>query len=235
MVRASSEIPRLAIADSTCAAMKEAGSIFSRQRKTDLHYVCKSSGLLAKGIKAGVIKADYFVSANEKWMDELVANGLIDRADVRTPWENGLTVATPRETVLDLRSIHELGSDEVGRIIIGDPGTAPFGRYAKQFLKKAGLWNRVKRKVTTRKRISLAVGDLIRAEPDTAGIIFRTNLNELLREQISIPERFYSSCRYYTAPLKDSSENREVVAFIEFLESDAARNVFRSKGFKMVR
>jgi len=57
-----------------------------------LNYICPASGLLAKRIPEELMSADYFLSANNKWMNALVKAGYVDPAAVKTYWENQLVV-----------------------------------------------------------------------------------------------------------------------------------------------
>ncbi|MCK5096962.1 MAG: substrate-binding domain-containing protein, partial [Desulfobacteraceae bacterium] len=84
----------LAIANSTCGTMKKAGEIFTAKTNIEIKFLCKPSGLLAQGIKEGELEVDYFLSANEKWMNHVVAAGFVDSATIKNNWGNQLVVAS---------------------------------------------------------------------------------------------------------------------------------------------
>jgi molybdate transport system substrate-binding protein len=224
----------LALADSTCTAMQEVGAVFGRETGIELNYICKSSGLLVKGIRAGVIPADYFVSANKKWMDEVVKAGLIDPAAIQKGWKNKLVVASSitGEDTSSLRTLADLDTPAVEKIVIGDPGTAPFGRYAKDTLVNSKLWPRVKHKILSRKKISLAFRTL-EDSGDVAmvGFLYKTNVKPPLQICFEVPQDFYPEIYYFSGPLIRSQQKKEMARFLSFLNGEKARTIFSDAGF----
>ena len=224
----------LALADSTCAAMHEAGSAFSLETGIGLQYTCKSSGQLARGIQAGIIKADFFLSANSKWMYSVVDHGLINQKYVRRFLSNELIVVTRENSTISLQELSDLTSPVVTTIIIGDPSRAPFGRYAKQALKRTGLWDEVRSKIVTKKKISHAITSLKVAEEGTVAILYRSGLADSMRLQVKIPTASTGPIEYYSAPLIASEHNNEMAIFLSFLDSDHFRKIFKNTGFTII-
>ena len=224
----------LALADSTCAPMKEAGLAFTRETGIDLQYSCKSSGLLARGIQAGIIQADFFISANANWMNSVVDNGLIDRQQVRPLLSNDLIIVTRADSAIKIQKLADLTLPEVTSIIIGEPSRAPFGRYAKQALQKSGLWDELKPKIISKKKISLAVADLAKAEEGTAAILYRTGLADFMRLQFTIPASASEPIEYYAAPLKTMANHKEKAMFLAFIAGDHFNKIFSAVGFSVI-
>ena len=224
----------LALADSTCTAMKEVGAVFSRESGISLKYICKSSGMLVGGIRAGIIKADFFLTANQKWMDSAAEHGMIKKNRVQPLLTNELVVVSLRNTSLSLNTLSDLASPKVKKIIIGDPSRAPFGRYAKQALQKAKLWDAVKHKISSRKKISLAVKGLNEADDGTVAVLYRTELTDFMRLQLKIPRNFNDSISYYYAPIATSEKNEAIEKLITFLHTTTAGRIFKAAGFKML-
>lgn len=222
---------KLALANSTCAAMKKAGDLYRAGRTVELTYICKSSGLLAKGLSGGALEADVFVSANRRWMDFVVDNGLVASGQVISPWGNVLVVATPASGAVAELDWQELASDKVTRILIGDPSTAPFGRYAKDALQASGLWERVRAKIETRKNIELLADSLGAAGPGTVGILFQTNLTDRLRQLFAVDKHLHKPIRYYLAPLRATAGDAEIKDFISFMQSPAVDGIFAAEGY----
>lgn len=223
----------LAVADSTCEPMQKLGEMYGARNAAHFSYLCKSSGLLAKGLRGGALKADIFVSADREWMDFAIDNGLVAPDQVTTPWGNALVVASAKGSPLRLANWQDLASDKVASILIGDPGTAPFGRYAKQALEASGLWDRVKHKIETRKNISLLAESLASADAATVGILFKTHLTGRLRELHPVDKTWHAPVRYYVAPLKASAGEPEVARFLKFMQSQPAKAVFQAEGFDL--
>ncbi|MCK4839424.1 MAG: substrate-binding domain-containing protein [Desulfobulbaceae bacterium] len=111
----------VAAANSICADLKTAGTIFTQQHKSKIKYICKSSGMLAKGIQGGAIAADYFISASNKCMASLVAGGLIDPPTVKSLWGNRIVVGAAKNSTINLQNWAELAPPKVGTILVGDP------------------------------------------------------------------------------------------------------------------
>jgi molybdate transport system substrate-binding protein len=222
---------KLALANSTCAAMKKVGDLYRASRPVELTYICKSSGLLAKGLSGGALQADIFMSANRGWMDFAVTNGLVVSDQVVSPWGNVLVVAAPTSGAMAQLDWQDLASDKVTTILIGDPSTAPFGRHAKEALKSSGLWGRVKSKIETRKNIELLADSLGAADPGTVGILFQTNLTDRLRQLLTVDQSLHKPIRYYMAPLKAAEGKAEIKDFIDFMQSRAVNDIFRAEGY----
>lgn len=221
----------LAVANSTCDAMNKAGDLYRANHPIQFTYLCKSSGLLAKGLRGGALNADIFISADREWMDFAVENGLVASDQVSSPWGNALVVATPKNSPMQRLDWQALASDKVTAILIGDPSTAPFGRHAKEALEASGLWDRVKHKVQTRKNIELLADSLATSSPTTVGILFKTNLTDQLRQLHTVKKDLHSPIHYYMAPLNASAGNAEVAAFLEFMRSKAVKDIFQAEGF----
>lgn len=223
----------LALANSTCDAMSRVGELYRANRPLQLNYLCKSSGLLAKGLRGGALSADIFVSADQEWMDFAVENGLVERERVFSPWGNVLVVAVPKASPMRRLEWADLASDKVETILIGDPSNAPFGRHAKEALESSGLWGRVRHKIQTRKNVELLAESLTVAGPGVVGILFGTNLTGQLRSLFSVTSSLHSPIRYHVAPLKSAARRPEVEDFLKFLRSRSAREVFREAGFDL--
>jgi len=93
------------------------------------------------------------------------------------------------------------------------------------------LWERVKDKIQTRKNIELLAESLSTSSPSTVGILFKSNLTDQLRQLHTIKKTLHEPIRYYMAPLKASSGNAEVVAFLKFMQSKPVKDIFQAEGF----
>jgi len=118
---AQAEELRLALANSTCHAMNMVEDLYRVKHPIRFTHFCKSSGLLAKGMRGGVLTADIFISADREWMDFAVENDLVAAERVSSPWGNTLVIATPKNSLLKRIELEDLASDKVAVILIGDP------------------------------------------------------------------------------------------------------------------
>jgi len=226
----------LAVANSTCHAIKQVGNLYQQQHSNiKLNYICKSSGRLAKGLHGNAIKADIYISANRKWIDYMINAELVSSDKVISPWGNKLVVATPSNSNITHFSWEDMATQKVEKILIGDPGTAPFGRYAKQALTSTNLWKQVRHKVETKKHITLLAETLADASPSTVGILFYSNLNDSLRVLQGIDPAWHAPIEYFLAPLTKAQPNTQVVSLLNFIQSDSAQAVFLKEGFKLAK
>ena len=100
------------------------------------------SGLLTQQIEQGA-PVDVFLSASRVEIDRLQAKGLV-AGEPRVLARNRLVIIVPAGSPWIGKPPRELiVAPEVKRIAIGDPESVPFGRYAKEALTGAGLWDRL--------------------------------------------------------------------------------------------
>ncbi|GAB6043561.1 molybdate ABC transporter substrate-binding protein [Endothiovibrio diazotrophicus] len=224
----------VAAANSTCGALSAVVERYRQEHGVGVSLICKASGRLAKGLHGGAISAHLFISANRHWMDVLIDGGLVEPGRVVSPWGNALVVAAPVASPLQLAGWEALASAQVTTLYLGDPGTAPFGRYAKQALEHTGLWPRVRDKVVTRKHITLLADALARADGGSVGILFRTNLDERLRTLLTVDPAWHPPIRYYLAPLGSAAADQRVAEFAAFLLGPVARERFGAAGFMLI-
>jgi len=228
----ASEI-NMAVANSTCSTIKEVGKLFQQHNDITIHYICKSSGRLAKALNGNSIAADIYISANREWMDYMIENRLVEEDHVTSPWGNELVLATRRDSQLQISKWEDLTSDKVKKILIGDPGTAPFGRYAKEALKATGIWEKIKHKIETKKHITLLAETLADSDVNTVGILFASNINANLRKVYTINNEWHSAIRYFIAPIKNTEKKEEVSALLDFIQRKKAQEIFRAAKFKV--
>jgi len=221
----------LAAANSTCPTIKAVSEQYSQTHDVKINYLCKSSGLLAKGIRGGAIEADIYISANRHWMDYMIKGGLVAADKVISPWGNRLVVSAPANSPLKFEAWNDLTSDNIKTILIGDPGTAPFGRYAKQAMQQSGIWEQIKQKITTKKHITLLAETLAISDNKTVGILFSTNLTDRLRSLYSIDPSWHPAIRYYMAPVEHPRDMSAATALFDYIRSDPGIAIFKTAGF----
>jgi molybdate transport system substrate-binding protein len=230
---ASADTISVAVANSTCSAMQKMGKLFEQRSGAHINYQCKSSGLLAKGLKGGAIGADIYVSASKEWMDFMVSAGLVGSEQVISPWGNELVVATAKDSPLALSAWAELATPRVTTILIGDPSTAPFGRYAKEAMQHTGIWEAAKSKIITKKHITLLADTLAIADGSTVGVMFSSNTTPSHRILFKVDETWHTPIRYYAAPLKSAADRAIVAELLHFMQSKEAQAIFETKGFRL--
>jgi molybdate transport system substrate-binding protein len=184
-----------------------------------------ASSALARQVEQGA-PADLFVSADEEWMDTLAGQGLL-RTGTRTDlFSNRLVlIAKAGGTV---RSLAELGD---GRLALADPDAVPAGKYAKAALESLGQWQAVEARVAPAENVRAALALVERGEAPL-GIVYATDAlaSDAVEVIETFPESSHPPIRYPAAVLADS-KHPDAAAFLAFLSSDAARQIFAKHGF----
>lgn len=197
-----------------------------------------ASSTLARQIEQGA-PADLFISADEAWMDYLVAKGRIVTESRRDLVANRLVVvrsgapagAEPPESTAAIRAAL-LTSAGAGadRIATGDPAHVPAGRYAQAALTRLGLWSQVEPRLVRADNVRSALAFVERGEA-AAGIVYATDalLSRQVRTVARFPEASHAPIRYPAALVAGHlPAARAVLAELFTPEAQAA---FQAAGF----
>ena len=165
------------------------------------------SSTLARQIEEGA-PADIFLSADEEKMNRLDRQHLI--AARRSVLSNSLVIVGERD-LLKAKSI-----------ALAEPSSVPAGIYAREWLVKRGLWDRVKPKVIPTENVRGAVAAVESGNADSA-IVYRTDTKRGFAITDGPP------ISYPFALTRDASAAAR--RFFAYLTSPAALEVFRRYGF----
>jgi molybdate transport system substrate-binding protein len=211
---------------------------YDKANGTKIVFNFGSSGDLARQILAAS-KADLFFSADEKEMDRVAADGRIEESSRRIVLSNQLVVIEPIDPEHPEASIfkkpfevEELARPEVRRLSLADTATVPAGRYAKAWLEKKGVWDRVKDRVLPGVDVRAALAAVESAGAD-AGIVYRTDaaVSKKARVVYAVPIAEGPAISYVLAVLKDRPRAREAHGLAEYLAGPQSRAVFVRFGF----
>jgi molybdate transport system substrate-binding protein len=177
-------------------------------------------------------KADLFFSADEAQMDKVASEGLLDAASRRSLLSNHLAVVVPQDAKRDFRSAADLAS--VNRLALANPDAVPAGRYAKEWLTKTGVWEKVAPKVAPFPdvRATLAAVETGAVE---AGVVYLTDAaaGHGARVAFIAPESEAPRISYPLAVLRDRPALETARKVASCFASDDARRVFEHFGFKV--
>lgn len=195
-----------------------------------------SSSTLARQIEQGA-PANIFASADEQWMDDLARHELIAPDTRHDVLGNDLVLVVPASHPLRLiigpgLNLPELlGSD--GRLAVGDPAHVPAGIYAAQALRKLGLWETVAGRLAATSNVRSALLLVERGEAP-AGIVYATDAAASKNVAIAgvFPDNSHDPITYPFAVTK-SGDTPGARAFLAFLNTTAAREVWTRRGFKL--
>ena len=156
---AAQRSPTVAAASDLNFALTEIATQFEREQGERVEVVFGSSGTLTRQIRDGA-PFELFLSADEAFVDELVAAGLT--RDQGTLYAIGRIVLfapagsplSPKEGLEGLARL--LASGRVTRFAIANPEHAPYGRAAEAALRKRGLWSDLQPRLVLGESVSQA-------------------------------------------------------------------------------
>ena len=200
--------------------------------------VYAASSALARQIENGA-PADIFISADERWMDDVANHGAIlpsTRADLLG---NALVLVAPAgsKASVDLAPgaaslLSALGRD--GRLAIALPDSVPAGIYAKQSLARLGMWNALQPRMAMARDVRAAL-NLVVLGQCPLGIVYRSDAVSEARVKVlaTFPADSHKPVVYPAAIVREH-DNAGVRALLAALESGRAAAVFRRRGFDVL-
>ncbi len=230
---ASTRGPVVLAAASLQEAMTDAGNAWAARGHAAPVTAFAGSSTLARQIESDA-PADLFVSADEAWMDDVAAKGLI-RAGTRTAFlSNRLVLIAPISSVVRLRIGRNfplaaaLGN---GRLVMADPDAVPAGIYAKAALSNLGVWSSVAPKIVRAENVRAALALVERGEAPL-GIVYATDARASSRVRVVgiFPVGSHPAITYPLAIIRTSS-NPDAAGFRRFLLSRDGAAVFARRGF----
>jgi molybdate transport system substrate-binding protein len=216
-------------AASTTSAIDEIKQQFVKQTGINIQTSYAASALLANQIVNGA-DADIFISADAKWADYLADKHLV--AKRRDALGNYLVIVTPNGLKLDLTKPEDMLLPTVEHIAIGEPATAPAGKYAKQALAKLDLWEKLKDKVVPAQDVRQALA-YVETGAAEAGIVYVTDaaISKKVKVAFAIPEKLTEQILYPIVLLVQAKEKSEAESFYAYLFSPQATKIYKKFGF----
>lgn len=190
-----------------------------------------ASSTLAVQIKHGA-PADVFFSADEAKMDTLDQAGLVATDTRRSLLSNTLVIVVSTDGAPAISSPADLAKASFGRIALADAQTVPAGIYAKTYLQKLGLWDKVASKVIPTENVRACLAAVESGNVD-AGIVYKTDalISKKVKIAYEIGVNEGPKISYPVAVLKASRQADAARKFARYLGSAPARAAFTRYGF----
>ena len=193
-----------------------------------------SSGDLQTQIENG-LETDVFMSAANKQMNALINESLIDNKTNLQFLENKVVLIVPANSTSNISSFDDLANVS-GVIAIGDPESVPAGQYAKEALTNLGLWDSVESKLSLGTDVTAVLNQVAQGSAD-CGIVYSTDAKSMpndVKVVCEAPEgSLNTSVIYPVAMIKDAKDADAAQAFLDFLQTKDAKNVFVEYGFTL--
>ncbi|WP_397475303.1 molybdate ABC transporter substrate-binding protein [Pusillimonas sp.] len=187
-----------------------------------------ASGALLQQIAKGA-PVDVFASADQDTMDRAHEQGLI-QAKYRSDFvSNSLVVIVPVGGGSAPSSLKDVAALE--RIAIGLPASVPVGRYTRNVLEKAQLWEAIEPKMIGAQNVRQALDYVARGEVD-AGFVYATDaaiMPDKVKVAFTAPTE--APILYPIAPVVKSPNPDAAKRFVEFVHTDEAQAVLAKYGF----
>lgn len=201
-----------------------------------------SSGNFARQIRQG-LPAHLFMSADEGWVMQLAQAGLTRQlpaggSDSGVIYAEGhLALYVPKGSTLVLDpGLKGLQAGWVGvhKFAIANPELAPYGRAAREALQQLGLWETVRPKLVLGDNIAQTAQFVATGAAQAGLISLSLAVAPELASQgrhVALPTSLHAPIRQRMVLLKDAPQS--AWRLYEFLQTPAAKDVFRRYGFKL--
>lgn len=186
------------------------------------------SGTLRTQIEKGAV-VDIFISANQENVNMLIDKNIIKKENAYDFLSNILILVKSPYSKSEIKSVEELKNSDV-YIAVGNPETAPVGKYTLQSLKNLEIFETLNQeKVIYAKDVTAAAQYVQMGEADF-GIIYDSDKNRMKNPIIvaEFPESSHDKIIYSLALLNN---NKETESFFEFLRRDETKKIFKKHGF----
>jgi molybdate transport system substrate-binding protein len=223
------------------ASLKEAMDEQARQFETGTGNKALTSyagsNALAKQIEAGA-PADIFVSADLDWMDYAAQRNLLRAGTRFNLLRNLLVLIAPASSTTTLKIAPgfslaaALGN---GKLAMANPDSVPAGKYGKSALEKLGVWASVQDKVARGENVRSALAFVSRGEA-LFGIVYNTDAlaDKGVKVVDTFPQDSYPPI-IYPAALIATSRSPAAQAFLDYLRTPAAAQIWAKYGFGLVK
>jgi len=210
-------------------AFRELVPRFEQAAGVKVIVVLGSTGNLAKQVEHGA-PADVFFAANQTFIDELLAKGVLIE-ETRTLYAQGrIVLATARVAGPKLTALSQLLEPRVRRVAIANPAHAPYGRAAEEALRASGVWDAVKPKLVYGENIRHAL-QFVESGAAEAGIVALSVANVPAIEWVAIDAALHARLDQAVAVVRRSARPELGVAFIQFVNGPEGRAVMKRYGF----
>jgi len=133
-----------------------------------------------------------------------------------------------------MKALEILQRGDFRTLAIANPDLAPYGLAAEQTLQALEQWDRLKSRLVFGQNIGQAHAMVATGNADYGFVALssvQSERNRLSHEYWEVPQDMYSPIRQEAVLLRHGSDNKAAVAFHEFLQSTAAKEMILAAGF----
>ena len=225
----------IAVASNFAIPMRELAASFEQATGHEVRTSIASTGVLYAAIANGA-RYDALLAADEERPRQLELNGLTVPGS-RFTYAIGrleLWSVDPELTGEDCRAL--LDELHTRRLAIANPVTAPYGTAARTFLENAGLWERVEGNVVYGQNIAQALQFVVTRNASLGLIARALTQDSRLPDpscRWSVPAAMHEPIVQQAVLLEAGPSHEAAQAFLDFLRSEAGREIIQSGGYEV--
>jgi molybdate transport system substrate-binding protein len=221
----------VAAAASLTNALKEVAGQFEKTHP-GTKIVCNfvASGVLLQQMAKGA-PVDVFAAADQETMNRAQEKNLIVPGSRKNFVSNRLVLIAPVDSKLALSGLKDLTRPEVKRVAVGNPATVPAGRYAKEALVQAGLWDQLSPRFIMAESVRQVLDYVSRGEVD-AGLVYETDA-AIAKGKVKVIQTVTEPIPILYPLAVTVATDKKALAqeFLDFVLSPAAQEIFQRFGF----
>jgi molybdate transport system substrate-binding protein len=227
--------PTVTLTVSVAASLQEAMAaikpLYEQQSpEVNIVYNFGSSGALQYQIEQGA-PVDIFISAAPKQMNALEKEGFLLENTRKNLLGNQIVLIVTKANN-NITKFQDLTKNDVKKIALGNPKSVPAGQYAKEVLESFNLSDKLTSKFIFAKDVRQVLFYVETGNVD-AGLVYATDakISDKVKVVATAPENSHSPLIYPVAAIENSQHPEAAAAFIQFLFSESAQELFRKYGF----
>jgi len=212
-------------------ALNEVAAQFDKAHPgTRVVYNFGASGALLQQLATGA-PVDVFAAADQKTMNQAQEKQLVTSDTRKNFVSNRLVLIVPMDAKLTMSGLKDLLEPAVKRVAVGNPATVPAGRYAKEALESAGLWDQLSPKFVMAESVRQVLDYVRRGEVD-AGLVYSTDA-AIAKDQVKVVQTVaeHAPILYPIAVTASTDKKALAQSFVDFVVSPPAQEIFQKFGF----
>ena len=225
----------ISAAASLTDAMKEISAEFEKENP-DIKIIFNvgSSGALHQAIENGG-ETDLFFSAAQKQMDALEKSNNLVEGTRKNLLENEVVLIVPTDSDKNISSFTDLTQENINRIALGEFKGVPVGQYSEEILNTLGILDTIKSKIVFGSDVRQVLSWVETGDAD-CGIVYATDaaISDKVKVVAVAEKNLHKPVIYPAAIIKTSKNLDAAKKFLNFVETEPAKNIFSKFGFKVI-
>jgi molybdate transport system substrate-binding protein len=211
--------------------LKAISSAYQAKSKHTVKFNFGPSSGLARQIEEGA-PADIFFSADLLQMGTLDEKDRLEPGTRKNLLSNQLVIIVPADSKIAVSSPKDLLKTDVKKIALAEPSSVPVGVYSRKYLTEEGLWDQVKTKIVPVQDVRATLASIESGNVEAA-FVYKTDaaVSKKVKIVYEVPIDKGPKITYPIAIVKESRRKDAARDFMNYVQSPAAKNVFKKYGF----